>query len=164
MNPIHLCNQNISPETIFRTETKSHNSDNNWWILSVFELELYFIVIQINPIHQWIQKISHRNIFKYMTYAHTGKGGAISPTPFKWLGHNELHCNLRPVKFRCMQQSKAQTNKLNHRTWLESRNTFYVLQMKDILPQPNIPSGSLCSKRAKVVKWVRMRILPLQSI
>ena len=44
------------PETIFRTETKGHDSDNNWWILSVFELELYFVII-----YKWIQ---YTNEFK----------------------------------------------------------------------------------------------------
>ena len=35
------------PETIFCTEIKGHNSDNNWWILSVIELDLYFMIIYL---------------------------------------------------------------------------------------------------------------------
>ena len=35
------------PETIFRTEIKGHNSDNNWWILSVIEPDLYFMIIYL---------------------------------------------------------------------------------------------------------------------
>ena len=32
------------PETIFLTEIKGHNSDNNQWILSLIELALYFMI------------------------------------------------------------------------------------------------------------------------
>ena len=35
------------PETIFHIETKGHNSDNNWWILSEIELDLYFMIIYL---------------------------------------------------------------------------------------------------------------------
>ena len=45
MNPNHNCIQKISPETIFHSEIKGHNSDNNWWILSIIELDLYFTII-----------------------------------------------------------------------------------------------------------------------
>ena len=31
-------------ETIFLTEIKGHNFDNNQWILSLIELDLYFII------------------------------------------------------------------------------------------------------------------------
>ena len=35
------------PETIFRTEIKGQNSDNNQWILPVIELDLYFMIIYL---------------------------------------------------------------------------------------------------------------------
>ena len=35
------------PETIFHSEIKGHNSDNNWWILSIIELDLYFMIIYL---------------------------------------------------------------------------------------------------------------------
>ena len=35
------------PETNFRTEIKGHNSDDNWWILPVMELDLYFMIIYL---------------------------------------------------------------------------------------------------------------------
>ena len=34
-------------ETIFLTEIKGHNSHNNWRILSVIELGLYFMIIYL---------------------------------------------------------------------------------------------------------------------
>ena len=46
MNLMHKCIQKIS-ETIFHMEIKGHNSDNNWWILSVIELDLYFKIIYL---------------------------------------------------------------------------------------------------------------------
>ena len=47
MNPIHQCIQKISPGNHFYTVIKGHNSDNNWWILSVIELDLYFMIIYL---------------------------------------------------------------------------------------------------------------------
>ena len=35
------------PETIFHTEIKGHNSDNNLWILFEIELDLYFMIIYL---------------------------------------------------------------------------------------------------------------------
>ena len=36
------------PETIFHSEIKGHNSDNNWLILSILiELDLYFMIIYL---------------------------------------------------------------------------------------------------------------------
>ena len=35
------------PETIFHTEIKGHNSDNNWWILPIIKLDLYFMIIYL---------------------------------------------------------------------------------------------------------------------
>ena len=35
------------PETIFPTEIKGHNADDNRWILSVIKLELYFMIIYL---------------------------------------------------------------------------------------------------------------------
>ena len=47
MNPIHQCFQKISPVTHFCTEIKGYNSDNNRWILSIIELDLYFMIIYL---------------------------------------------------------------------------------------------------------------------
>ena len=44
MNPIHHLFKRL---TTFHTEIKGHNSDNNWWILSVIELDLYFMIIYL---------------------------------------------------------------------------------------------------------------------
>ena len=65
MTPIHQ----YRLETIFLTESKGHNSDNNWWILSLIKLDLYLClytcVWNMNPIQQCIQKISPGNHFSY---------------------------------------------------------------------------------------------------
>ena len=34
-------------ETIFLSKIKGHNSNDNWWILTVIELELYFMIIYL---------------------------------------------------------------------------------------------------------------------
>ena len=49
---IYLCmkyesNTPMYSEAIFHTEIKGHKSDNNWWILSVIELDLYFMIIYL---------------------------------------------------------------------------------------------------------------------
>ena len=46
MNPFHQCIQRISPGNHFSYEIKGHNSDN-WWILPVIELDLYFMIIHL---------------------------------------------------------------------------------------------------------------------
>ena len=35
------------PETIFHLKIKGHNSENNRWILSIIELDLYFMIIYL---------------------------------------------------------------------------------------------------------------------
>ena len=43
MNPIHLSFQNILKDDHF----PDHNSHNNWWILPLIELYLYFMIIYL---------------------------------------------------------------------------------------------------------------------
>ena len=43
MNPIHQYFKRYHPETIFLTEIKGYNSDNNCWMLSWIKLDLYFM-------------------------------------------------------------------------------------------------------------------------
>ena len=52
MNPIHQCIQKISSGTIFHKVIKGHNSDNDWWILSVIEPDLYFMIIYLCVKHE----------------------------------------------------------------------------------------------------------------
>ena len=47
MNPIHQYIQKISPGNRFHSEIKGHNSDKNRVILSVIELDLYFMIIYL---------------------------------------------------------------------------------------------------------------------
>ena len=46
MNPIHLSFQKISNGNHFEV-TKGLNSHNNWWILPLIELDLYFLIIYL---------------------------------------------------------------------------------------------------------------------
>ena len=45
MNPIHLFFQKISNGKHFLKFQKGNNSHNIWWILSLIELDLYFMII-----------------------------------------------------------------------------------------------------------------------
>ena len=44
MNPITSVFKRYRLETIFHKEIKDHNSDNNWWILSLIKLDLHFMI------------------------------------------------------------------------------------------------------------------------
>ena len=111
MNPIHQCIQKISPETAFHSEIKGHNSNKNWWILSVIELDLYFIIIYLCMKYEsntpmYSKDIARKPFFvrtgqdvwdvrTYVrtyecTYGRTDKGDAICPPHYKWRGHNNL--------------------------------------------------------------------------
>ena len=94
MNLIYPCIQRYRPETIFRIEIKGHNSDNNWWILSVIELDLYFMIIypcmkyeSNTPMYS--KDIARKPFFvrtgqdvrDVRMYRRTDKGDAICPPP-----------------------------------------------------------------------------------
>ena len=96
------------PETIFHSKIKGHNSDNNWWILSIIELDLYFMIIYLcmkydSNIPMFSKDIARKPFFvrtgrtyvrtyvrtdvrtyvcMYVrTYGRTDKGDAIYPPP-----------------------------------------------------------------------------------
>ena len=50
------------PETIFHTEIKGHNSDNNWLILSLIKLDLYFMIIYLCMKYESISPMYSKNI------------------------------------------------------------------------------------------------------
>ena len=85
MNPIHQCNKRYRPETIFHTEIKGHNSDNNWWILSLIELDLYFMIIYLCMKCESNTPMYSKDIDREPFFIHTGwdactdKGDAICP-------------------------------------------------------------------------------------
>ena len=49
-------------ETIFHTEIKGHNSDNNRWILSVIKLDLYFMIIYLCMKYESNMSLSSKDI------------------------------------------------------------------------------------------------------
>ena len=73
MNPIHPCIQKISPETIFHSEIKGHNSDNNWCILSVIELDLYFMIIYLCMKYESNTPMSAKDIARKAFFVRTGR-------------------------------------------------------------------------------------------
>ena len=100
MNPIHNCFQKISPGNHFSLEIKGHNSHDNWWILPVIELDLYFMIMYLCMKYEsntpmFSKDIARKPFFvrtgrTYVrTYVRTDKGDAICPPPhYKWPGHN----------------------------------------------------------------------------
>ena len=50
------------PETIFHTEIKGHNSDNNWLILSLIKLDLYFMIIYLCMKYESISPMYSKDI------------------------------------------------------------------------------------------------------
>ena len=47
MNQIHQCFKRLSPRYHFFTKIKGPNSGNNEWILSIIELDLYYMIIYL---------------------------------------------------------------------------------------------------------------------
>ena len=73
MNPIHQRIQRYCPETIFHTEIKGHNSDNNWWILSVIELDLYFMIIYLCMKYESNTPMYSKDIARKPFFVRTGQ-------------------------------------------------------------------------------------------
>ena len=73
MNPIHQCFQKISPETVFHSEIKGHNSDKNRWILSVIELDLYFMIIYLCMKYESNTPMYSKDIARKPFFVRTGR-------------------------------------------------------------------------------------------
>ena len=83
------------PETIFHSEIKGHNSDNNRCILSVIKLDLYFMIIYLCMKSESNTPMSSKDIARkpffvltgrdvrmyVRTYGRTDKGDDICPPP-----------------------------------------------------------------------------------
>ena len=101
MNPIHQRIQKISSGNRFSFEIKGHNSDENRWILSVIELDLYFMIIYLCMKYEsntpmYSKDIARKPFFvrtgrTYVrSYVRTDKGDAICPPPhYKWRWHKK---------------------------------------------------------------------------
>ena len=94
MNPIHSCFQKISPGKHFHSEIKGHYSDNNRWILSIIELDLYFMIMYLCMKYESNTPMFSKDIARkpflvrmgqdvrdVRTYVRTDKGDAICPPP-----------------------------------------------------------------------------------
>ena len=60
-------------ETIFRTDIKGHNSDNNQWFLSVIELDLYFMIIYLCMKYESNTPLFSKDIARKPFFVHTGR-------------------------------------------------------------------------------------------
>ena len=97
------------PETIFHSEIKGHNSDNNRWILSVIELYLYFMLIYLCMKYEsntpmYLKDIARKPFFvrtgrtyvrtyvcTYVcTYVRTRVMLYAPPPHYKWRGHKKM--------------------------------------------------------------------------
>ena len=73
MNPIHNCFQKILPGNHFSLEIKGHNSDNNWWILSIIELDLYFMIIYLCMKYESNTPMFSKDIARKPFFVRTGQ-------------------------------------------------------------------------------------------
>ena len=73
MNPIHQCIQKISPGNRFHSEIKGHNSDKNRWILSVIELDLYFMIIYLCMKYESNTPMYSKDIARKPSFVRTGQ-------------------------------------------------------------------------------------------
>ena len=65
-------------------EIKGHNSDNNWWILSIIELDLYFMIIYLSMKYESNTLMYSKDTARKPFFVRTGntyKGDAICPPP-----------------------------------------------------------------------------------
>ena len=85
------------PETIFHSEIKGHNSDNNWWILSIIELDLYFMIMYLCIKYESNTPMFSKDIARKPFFVRTGQdvrdvrtygqGWCYMPPHYKWRGH-----------------------------------------------------------------------------
>ena len=61
------------PETIFHSEIKSHNSNNNQWILSIIELDLYFMIVYLCMKYESNTPMYSKDIAKKPFFLRTGR-------------------------------------------------------------------------------------------
>ena len=63
---------------------KGHNSDNNWWILSLIKLDLYFVIIYLCMKYESNTPMNSKRYRPETIFCrdgHTDKGDAICPPP-----------------------------------------------------------------------------------
>ena len=60
-------------ETIFHSEIKGHNSDNNWWILSIIELDLYFMIMYLLMKYESNTPMFSKDIARKPFFVRTGQ-------------------------------------------------------------------------------------------
>ena len=61
------------PETNFHSEIKGHNSDNNDWILSVIDLDLYLIIIYLCMKYESNTPMYSKDISRKPFFVRTGR-------------------------------------------------------------------------------------------
>ena len=61
------------PETIFHSKIEGHNSDNNWWILSIIELDLNFMSIYLCMKYESNTPMFSKDIARKPFFVRTGR-------------------------------------------------------------------------------------------
>ena len=87
-----------SPETIFHSEIKGHNSDNNWWILSIIELDLYFMIMYLCLKYESNTPMFSKDIARKPFFIRTGQDVRtevrtrvmLYAPHYKWRGHKNM--------------------------------------------------------------------------
>ena len=90
-----LYSKDIAPETIFHTEIKGHNSDNNRWILSVIEFDLYYMIIYLCMKYESNTPMYPKDIARKPFFVPTGRtygqGWCYMHRHYKWRGHKKTN-------------------------------------------------------------------------
>ena len=94
--------ENVSPKNHFLTEFKGHNSDNDLWILSLIEFDLYFMIIYLCMKYESNAPMISTDITLKLFFVCTGKVRLYPTHPIKnGTGITNLHVALMlPTKFR----------------------------------------------------------------
>ena len=75
-------------------EIKGHNFDNNWWILSVIELDLIFMIIYLCMKYESNAPMYSKDIDRKPFFVRTGRTYVrtrvmLYAPHYKWRGHNK---------------------------------------------------------------------------
>ena len=68
-----MYSRDIARKPIFHSEIKGHNSDNNRWILSVIELDLYFMLIYLCMKYESNTPMYSKDIARKPFFVRTGR-------------------------------------------------------------------------------------------
>ena len=68
-----LYSKDIARKPFFHSKIKGHNSDNNGWILSIIELDLYFMIIYLCMKYESNTPMFSKDIARKPFFVRTGR-------------------------------------------------------------------------------------------